>query len=204
MVQFPKLTTRAYDEARQNIRNGDVLMASGSYMFSKLIQKATNSCWSHVAFVMRLDEIDRVMVLESIEGKGVRTVPLSEYVKNFEGTGQGYQGRLAIARHQNFATQATPTKLRAMAQFAVDRFARPYDDEELARITARIVGSFIGFKKGEIKRNEEYICSEYVFECYKQLGLNIAYDKRGFVAPADFANDANMRLLWELDVARLP
>ncbi len=38
---------------------------------------------------MRLDEIDRVMVLESIEGKGVRTVPLSEYVKNFKGTGQG-------------------------------------------------------------------------------------------------------------------
>ncbi len=204
MPTFPKLDTRAYDAVRQDIRNGDVLMASGSYMFSKLIQKATNSCWSHVAFVMRLDEIDRVMVLESIEGKGVRTVPLSEYVKNFEGTGQGYQGRLAIGRHQQFQGQATPTKLRAMAQFAVDRFARPYDEEEIARITARIVGAFIGFKKGEIKRNEEYICSEYVFECYKQLGLNIAYDKRGFVAPADFANDANMRLLWELDVTRLP
>jgi len=90
-----------------------------------------------------------------------------------------------------------------MAQSAVDRFARPYEEEILC-ITARIVGSFIGFKKGEIKRNEEYICSEYVFECYKQLGLKIAYDKRGFVAPADFANDANMSLLWELDVARLP
>lgn len=204
MAQFPKLNARTYDDARQDIRNGDVLMASGSYMFSKLIQKATNSCWSHVAFVMRLDEIDRVMVLESIEGKGVRTVPLSEYVKNFEGTGQGYNGRLAIGRHQSFAAQATPAKLRAMAQFAVDRFARPYDEEEIARITARIVGSFIGFKKGEIKRNEEYICSEYVFECYKQLGLNIAHNKLGFVAPADFANDANMQLLWELDVARLP
>jgi hypothetical protein len=204
MAQFPELNARTYDEARQDIRNGDVLMASGSYMFSKLIQKATNSCWSHVAFVMRLDEIDRVMVLESIEGKGVRTVPLSEYVKNFEGTGQGYNGRLAIGRHQSFTAQATPAKLRAMAQFAVDRFARPYDEEEIARITARIVGSFIGFKKGEIKRNEEYICSEYVFECYKQLGLNIAYNKLGFVAPADFANDANMQLLWELDVARLP
>ena len=43
-----------------------------------------------------------------------------------------------------------------------------------------------------------------MFECYKQLGLNIAYNKLGFVAPADFANDANMQLLWELDVARLP
>ena len=147
MAQFPELNARTYDEARQDIRNGDVLMASGSYMFSKLIQKATNSCWSHVAFVMRLDEIDRVMVLESIEGKGVRTVPLSEYVKNFEGTGQGYNGRLAIGRHQSFTAQATPAKLRAMAQFAVDRFARPYDEEEIARITARIVGSFIGFKK---------------------------------------------------------
>ncbi len=89
MAQFPQLNTRAYDDARQDIRNGDMLMARGSYMFSKPIQKATNSYWSHVEFVMRLDEIDRVMVLESIEGKGVRTVPLSEYVKNFKGTGQG-------------------------------------------------------------------------------------------------------------------
>ena len=27
MAQFPKLTTRAYDAVRQDIRNGDVLMA---------------------------------------------------------------------------------------------------------------------------------------------------------------------------------
>jgi hypothetical protein len=202
MKKFPMLPRQAYDDIRQSVRSGDVLLASGEYMFSKLIQRATNSCWSHVAFIMRLDIIDRVMVLESIEGKGVRTVPLSEYVKNFEGTGEGYKGRLAIARHADFESRATEQSLKAMAQFAVDRFARPYDEEEIARITARIVGSALGFKKGEIKRNEEYICSEYVYECYSQLGLNITYDERGFVAPADFSRDKRMQLLWEVSSIR--
>lgn len=200
MAAFPKLSVVDYDTVRTQIQSGDILIASGQYMFSKLIQKATDSCWSHVAFVMKLEEIDRVMVLESIEGRGVRTIPLSEYVDNFEGTGVGYNGRLAIARHANFTESSTPEGLRSMAQFAVDRLAYPYDEEEIARITARIVGSAIGFKKGEIKRNEEYICSEYVFECYQRLGIKISYDKRGFVAPADFANDKNVSLLWELRV----
>ena len=200
MKKFPNLTVKSYAEARTEIRSGDVLLASGEYMFSKLIQRATDSCWSHVAFVLRLDAIDRVMVLESIEGKGVRTIPLSEYVRNFEGTGAGYKGRLAIARHALFEEKATADRLREMAQFAVDRFARPYDDEEIARITARIVGSALGFKKSEIKRNDEYICSEYVYECYGCIVLKIEYDKRGFVAPADFSVDQNMALLYEVGV----
>jgi hypothetical protein len=198
MSKFPKLELKTYEQARPELRSGDVLLASGEYMFSKLIQRATGSCWSHVAFVMRLDVIDRVMVLESIEGKGVRTIPLSEYVRNFEGTASGYKGRLAIARHQGFAAKASPEALKDMAQFAVDRFARPYDEEEIARITARIVGAALGFKRSEIARNEEYICSEYVWECYARLGLKIAHDKRGFVAPADFAKDPNMSVLYEL------
>jgi uncharacterized protein with PhoU and TrkA domain len=40
VAQVPQLNTRTYNEARQDIRNGDVLMARGSYMFYKLIQKS--------------------------------------------------------------------------------------------------------------------------------------------------------------------
>lgn len=202
MDGFPILEAMNYDDIRPSLRSGDVLLASGEYMFSRLIQHATDSCWSHVAFIMRLDVIDRVMVLESIEGKGVRTIPLSEYVRNFEGTGRGYKGRLAVSRHRNFEAVASEEGLKRMAQFAVDRFARPYDEEEIARITARIVASKLGFKNSEIKRNDEYICSEYVFECYNEIGLEIAYDKRGFVAPADFFRDGNMQALWEVAVQK--
>lgn len=202
MAKFPRLPVVQYSDVRDQIEHGDILLCSGDYMFSKLIQKATDSCWSHVAFVLKLTDIDRVMVLESIEGKGVRTVALSEYVRNFEGTGYGYNGRVAVARHADFSSKATPENLKDMSQFAVDRFAYPYDEEEIARITARIVGSALGFKKSEIERDEEYICSEYVFECYKRIGINIPYDKRGFVAPADFARSEKVSVLWELEVHR--
>ena len=201
MTTFPALPLRNYAQARADIRNGDLLMASGDYMFSRLIQRATGSCWSHVAFVMRLDEIDRVMVLESIESKGVRTIPLSEYVSNFEGTGRGYQGRLALARHRQFERQHTPQRMTAMAQFAVDRFARPYDEEEIARIVARIAGSFLGFTPGEMRRNEEYICSEYVYECYRCFGLQVQHNALGFISPADFARESEVDLLFEIEVA---
>lgn len=202
MATFPELTVVQYPNVRDQIQHGDILLCSGNYMFSKLIQKATDSCWSHVAFVLKVTDIDRVMVLESIEGKGVRTVALSEYVRNFEGTGYGYKGRIAIARHADFSSNATSENLKTMSQFAVDRFAYPYDEEEIARITARIVASALGFEKGEIERDQEYICSEYVFECYKRIGIDIPYDERGFVAPADFARDEKVRLLWELEVQR--
>ena len=136
------------------------------------------------------------MVLESIESKGVRTIPLGEYVDNFEGSEFGYRGRLAIAWHSGFQDQCMPDKLKAMAQFAVDRFAYPYNDEEIARITARIVASALGFMKGEIERKQEYVCSEYVFECYKQISINVPYDERGFILPADFPKGPDIRLLW--------
>lgn len=204
MTDFPDLPQRPYDEIRGALRSGDILLASGDYAFSKLIRKASGSCWSHVAFVMRLDPIDRVMVLESVEGKGVRTIPLSGYVQNFEGTGVGYRGRLAVARHRRFALSASPERMRDMAQFAVDRFARPYDDEEIARIAARIVGASLGFSAEEMPRDEAYICSEYVYECYARLGLAIAHDPRGFIAPADFARDPDIEILCEIPVAKAP
>lgn len=200
-AEFPKLPLVTYDAVRAQLRSGDLLLASGRYMFSRIIQQATGSCWSHVAFILRVDAIDRVMVLESIESRGVRTVPLSEYVDNFEGSGKGYNGRVAIARHADFdGPLVTKAGMRAMSQFAVDRLSYPYDEEEVGRITARIVAGALGLPHGEIVRNEEYICSEYVGVNYQLLGIEIAYDKRGFLAPADFVRDPKIALLWEIEV----
>lgn len=42
----------------------------------------------------------------------------------------------------------------------------------------------------EIVRGREFICSEYAYECYKSVGINIDYDPLGFVSPADFAKTA--------------
>ena len=203
MSKFPSLKKVAYEDIRSELADGDLLLCSGEYMFSKIIQKATKSPWSHVAFILRLESIDRVMVLESIEDRGVRTIPLSEYVRNFEGTNAGYKGRVAIGRHSDFSSHVTQERLRKLAQFAVDRFSFPYDQDEISRITARIVGYALGFKHSEVKRDNEYICSEYVEECYRAFGIRVPYNKKAFIAPADFAPPLlpEVELLWEIKVS---
>ena len=96
---------------------------------------------------------------------------------------------MAVARHADFAARANQEALRRLGRFAVDLFGYPYDKDEIAKIAARIVASKIGFTRRvrqAVKRDREYICSEYVWECYKSLGIHIAYDRRGFIAPADY------------------
>lgn len=198
---FPKKQVSNYQSVRSQIRSGDVLLCSGSGWFSKMIQRATDSVWSHVAFVMRLEAIDRVMVLESVESLGVRTVPLSKYLHDYDSQGNPYKGGFVILRHANFDRIATQARLRKFGQFAVQLFGYPYDKHEIAKIAARIAASYLPFtkkEKAELQRDTEYICSEYVWECYRSIGIDIPYDKRGFVAPADFAKAADMKLQFVL------
>ena len=195
--RFPKRPPVRYRELRPELRSGDLLLCSGTGMFSRMIQAASDSVWSHVAFVMRLDAIDRVMVLESLEPIGVRTVPLRKYVEDYDSCGNPYPGRLAIARHDEFEEKANGRALRRLGKFAVDLFGYPYDRDEVARIAARIVAAKMGssrLRARAVRRDREYICSEYVWECYKSLGVGIEYDRRGFVAPADFAKAKGVRL----------
>jgi len=187
---FPKGAIVNYAQFRRQIQNGDLLLCAGSSWFSRMIRGATNSVWSHVGFVMRLDKIDRIMVLESVESQGVRTVPLSKYLKDYDNEGNPYPGGLVIARHAGFAKPSVQNRLKRFGQFAVDLFGYPYDKDEIVKIAARIAASYLPFsakEKKALKPDREYICSEYVWECYKKLGIKIPHNSKGFIAPADFA-----------------
>lgn len=147
MKRFPeKVAERDYDPSlREEIQDGDLLLCSGGYGWtSRLIERLTNSCWSHVAFLLKLPNIDRVMVLESVDGAGVRTVPLHEYVKNLEGTGCGYKGRLFIARHKEMKSKMTEESLKKMSQFAIDKFSHPYSMIEAFRILCIVIVNLLG------------------------------------------------------------
>lgn len=143
-----------------------------------------------------------VPVLESVEPLGVRTVPLSKYLSDYDNKGNPYPGGLAILRHTEFDKTVPKDDLIKMGQFAVKLFGYPYDKDEIAKIAARIAISHLPFtnedKKKILKRDKEYICSEYVWENYNSLGIKIDYDNRGFVAPADFAKDKNFKLQYIL------
>lgn len=199
--EFPDRPVVEYDTCRRDIRDGDLLFCSGSAPMSKMIQWATMSCWSHVALLMWVESIDRLVVLESVESIGVRSVPLRSYLTDYNGSGEGYPGRVVIARHGAMAQNSTASARARLGQFAVDRLGYPYNSQQIALIAARIMGGLFLKKPKDTLLPEDsraFICSEYVWHAYKELGLAIQPNERGYVAPSDLAADPNMAAQWVL------
>lgn len=183
--EFPCVPTLNYADARSQIRSGDILICSGNSVVSTLIKGATDSIWSHIGFILWHKEIDRIFVMESVETIGVRMVPLSFYTHNYNGEGKPYDGKLLIARHDDFKR----AHIENLAKSAVDLLGHQYDKREIAKITMRIaLSKFSGNRECKYPESDnEYICSEYAYKCYQGLGIYINHDCRGFIAPADFA-----------------
>ena len=188
VASFPTQAPVRYANVRSSLQAGDLLLCSGTGKFSRAIRKFTQSIWSHVGFIMPLQAINRIMLLESVESVGVRTVPLSKYVNDYDNKGRRYPGSLVVARHSSFGS-VNQQQLLGFSQFAVDKLGCPYDNDEILKIGIRLA---IGGRKS--KRDKEYICSEYVHECYASVGIHIPYNRKRFIAPADFARAADVTL----------
>ncbi len=201
METFPPLPPKSYFEIRNEICSGDILLCSGTGAFSTLIQRATHSVWSHVGFVIRLDAIERIMVLESVESVGVRTVPLSSYVFDYNASGKGYPGKMMIARHSQLKTD----NIAHLSKFATSLLGYPYDREEIIRIAMRIGLGDVGLNLHDNDPIDPraFICSEYAYLCLQSVGVTVPYDKEGFIAPADFARCADIKPVGIIDPKNL-
>ncbi len=177
-----------YAELRAKLKSGDILFASGDYLVSRAIQKVTGSPWSHVGIVFRIDSIDRMLLLESVEDMGVRFAPLSKYLDDYE-DGKPYRGRVVLARCKDVNAQM----VTGVSIFGIDELTQPYDKDEVARILARIT---LGLGKKE--KDREYICSELVYECFSHAGKEFAYNAKGFVSPEDVWLDETLSLVGRI------
>lgn len=190
LTELPAL---AYRELRAQVRTGDIAICSGTQLFSKAIRWATGSPWSHVALIVRADDLDRVFVLEAVERIGVRMLPLSRFVIEDSARHRPYPGDIVIARHTDFAERAADGGLARMLSFATDRLGAPFDMREMIKITLRIAAARFGIDLPRMLRSDdEFICSEYVACCLAQIGIEVAWDGHGFIGPADFARDSRI------------
>jgi len=186
--QLSQIATTDYDQIRSELRSGDLLFASGNYLISKAIRKVTDSCWSHVGIVFQLDNINRVLLLESVESSGVRFAPLSKYIVDYR-NGKPYDGPIVIARHQ----QVNFEVMSRLAKFGIDELTQPYDKDEVGKILARVI-----LGQGKWQQDREYICSELVYQCFVEAGVELHRDERGFVSPANIWQDDNVKFLARL------
>lgn len=182
----------SYQLARNEIKTGDLLFCSGSHILSELIKKMSDSMFSHVALLCYWN--DRVVVLESVEDDGVRAVPLSHYLYNYENSMKKYNGEMYLARHDEVGNPYFDSgKINRMLGNAVDMLNRNYDKDEIARIVARV-----GLGVGKHKDDKAYICSEFVDECFKQMGIKFLRDAKGFIFPEHIAADSKVRPLFKI------
>jgi hypothetical protein len=185
-----ELKPQAYAEVRGEVRDPDLLLCSARDPFSRLIRWATKSPWSHVAMAFRMEEIDRVLVLECVEKIGVRCVPMSTFLtRTSEGTSP-YPGQILLARHKGLAAKSRARPMKKMAGAAFDRLGDRFSPAEILKIAARIaVGRLNRATPKSLGPRDEYICSEYVAKCYGEIGLTFPWDELGFMAPCDIAAD---------------
>jgi hypothetical protein len=199
----PSVLTRLKPEPfaaiSRKVRDGDILLCSGNDPFSKLIGWATDSPWTHVALAYRTPELGRIMVFESVQQLGVRTVPLSKFIRQSSTGKKPYPGKIILARHSDYALKGGKSgsaPMQRLADFAVDRFGQPFAGTEILKIATRIcVGSLDRKMPKSLGPKNEFICSEYVSKCLETVGIEIMWDGRGFIAPADFARDPKVRAI---------
>lgn len=160
--KFDGLEKRHYSELRNHVKTGDLLFTSGDYLISKAIQRASGSVLSHVAYIYWLEE--RLTVVESVEGAGVRMLPLSKYLNDYNNTGHAYHGRLFLARIDPLITdQQSETIIGATA----DLLANPFSLFQFFKIWVRWY-----FGLGKDFKDRELVCSEFINTAFQKAGLD--------------------------------
>jgi hypothetical protein len=174
--EIKRLPVQPYEAVRRDLRSGDLVFCSGSYLFSGLIQRFTGSVWSHVGVVYRDEALQRVFVLESEAGIGVRLAPLSKYLRDYHGHRRPYRGQIVVGR---IAPGLDADQVRNAVSFGMDLLTKPYDNSEILRIAMRIL-----FRIGRRTRDRKYICSELVDECFRAAGVRFTRPDN-YVSPDD-------------------
>ena len=189
-----------YEAVRAVVQTGDLMLCSGRHRMSRLIRFATRSPWSHVAIVVRLESIGRVMICESVERIGVRTLPLHTFLYGVGGK-KPYPGKVLLARHA-LLNAAGDEALKAMTDFALDQLGDPFAVRDMVKIATRILwGATKQVTPSALEAQHEFICSEYAALCFEKAGVTIPWDGRGFIAPCDFALDPATAAIAQIDLS---
>lgn len=187
--QLNNFQTVPYKNIREYLKTGDIVFCSGSYLFSKAIQKLTKSTWSHVAVIYKDEELGRVLVLEAEPRIGIRLIPLSSYLKDYSYTRRPYKGKIFITQ---LNTHLENENLNKGISFGLDELTRPYDNWEIFRIFLRIL-----FKIGKKEKNRNYICSELVQAIYAKAGIFFKLED-SYVSPDTIWKDERVQMKYRI------
>jgi len=179
----------SYEGIRDYLSTGQIVFFSGSYLFSGIIQRLTKSAWSHVAIIYKDEQLGRVLLLEAEPRIGIRLIPLSKYLYDYNGTKRPYKGQIIVTK---FSELIPKEELNKAISFGLDELTRPYDNWEIVRIMLRIL-----FRIGKREKNRSYICSELVRDCFTKADILFKF-KDSYISPDAIWNDERIEVKYRI------
>ncbi len=188
-LQLKQTPVIHYEKIRSSLKTGDIFFASGSYLFSGIIQKLTKSTWSHVAVIYKDEQLGRVLILEAEPNVGIRLIPLSKYLHDYKRKKRPYQGQIAIAK---LNVELSTGNLNKGISFGLDELTRPYDNYEIVRIMIRIL-----FHISRREKNRNYICIELVRDIFAKASVVMQYQDT-YISPDNIWKDNRVEIKYRI------
>ncbi len=182
----PAPVQQKYDEVRDSILNGDVLMYRGKSLISRLICWFTRSRYSHAGLAVWWNE--RLMVMEAI-GNGVVVTPLSNNVAAYDGRVEWFTSVDEISANDRIT----------MVQFAQQELGKEYDTWKLIQFALMLIFGGSVEKRDKLRRSRKLVCSYYVAQAYNSIGRDLKPNVSDrFMTPDDIANSPKLKRMVAL------
>ncbi len=183
-----------YEEIRDELKTGDIVLFGGKGLISWLIKKITHNHYSHIGMIVKINGLDFVAIWESTtlsnvpdiyhkKRKGVQIVQLSERIAS-------YKGSISIRQLKGFKFGKKEEKIIADLRTEINN--RPYEKNYLSLIKSAWDGKWGKNRKRDLS---SLFCSELVAEAYLRLGLIADNETSNEYTPADFSEEGRVELL---------
>ena len=179
---------KSYQDLREQMKTGDLLLFRGNRLLSGVIERLSDSPYSHVAILARWH--DRVVAFQA-DLRGVEVLPASTMVCKYSGKVDWWSLKPDL-RHG-------PFKEDELFNTALTLLGIKYGYWTLVELGARILLGRTLNPKDAHATPDSLFCSEFVSRCYRNASLDVnkaANDAS--TSPSDFATSGFFEQRYQL------
>lgn len=178
-----------YALARDDIKNGDVLMYKGRSLTSKIVKLVVGSQYSHAGIAVWWNQ--RLMVMEAIH-PGVVLRPASLSIERYNGEVEWFQ----------LIEPLNDEERHVMIITAQEELGKEYAWGKAIKLAFRLLFGLKRISFHSLRRAAKLFCSEYVSAVYAAIGRDLRPSiQDSFTTPDDLAKSPKLR---RVDVLHIP
>ena len=189
-----------YDILKNELKTGDIILFSGQYEMSKIVEKIEGSLWSHVGMVMRLPEYDFPLLYEATDLTnlpdllhhdhitGPKVVNLKKTLETYGEDVKPYQPPLYSVRRLKNPLPETSTEILVNILNKLHGVPNP---DTLDMILETLLGRYLHIKS----TSKTMTCSAFMAFTYEHLGLLKGDMPINGYAPKDFSTDGHLKII---------